>query len=79
MMIKSEAESTRSQASWPPTTVPSSLHQPPSGPGSYQEEVLQRRNVDPHCAFQLVPSKLQCVQADQPFGVHTCHRADVVP
>lgn len=61
-----------------PRTVPSFLQQPPSGPVSYQEEVLQLRKVDSQGAVQQVPPKLQCMQADQLLGVQTCHHADAV-
>lgn len=59
--------------------MPSSLHQPPSDPVSYQKEVLQLRKANSQGAFQFVPSKLQCVKADQLLGVQPCHHVDVVP
>lgn len=52
---------------------------PPEGPVSYQVEILQLRKVDSLCGFQLVPSKLQGVQARQSLGVQTSHLVDAVP
>lgn len=79
LMIMLVAEPTRSQNMLAPRKTPSSLHQPPSDPVSYQEEVLQLRKVDSQGAFQFVPPKLQCVKADQLLRVQTCHHADLVP
>ena len=62
-----------------PRTVPPFQHPPPCDPGRYQEEVLQLREVDSQGAIQLVPPKLQRVQADQFLGIQTCHHVDAVP
>lgn len=77
MVMEQVAEPPRSQASRP-LAVPTFLHQPPSNPVSYQEEVLQLRKVDSQGGLQLVPPKLQSVQADQLLGVQTCHHANAV-
>ena len=62
-----------------PGTVPPFQRPPPCDPWRYQEEVLQLREVDSQGAVQLVPPKLQRVQADQFLGIQTCHHVDAVP